>query len=842
MTSYSFNDGWTVGPQIDIFAQLGGAAEPAKVMLPHDALISQPRSPENRSKGAYFPSAAFQYSKTFEAPEDWRGKHITLHFDGAYRDAMVFVNDGLAAHRASGYAPFDAVLDPFLRFGEPNVIRVEVRTHDDSRWYAGAGIYRDVRLEVREPIHIRPNEMHVTTPEIDDDLAVLDLAFPIDNLSGETRTLNVRVALADPAGAVSAERVEQVTVPARSSAPVRMRLYVDHPRRWSVEQPHLYTAMAQILDGDVEVDATSLKVGLRTLRLDPKHGLRINGTPVKLRGTCVHHDNGPLGTAAFADAETRKIRLLKEAGFNAVRSAHNTMSESMLDACDELGMIVMDEAFDVWTAQKSPFDYSVAFSEWWERDLEAMVRRDRNHASVIFYSIGNEIPETGNAFGAHLGRSMAEKVRSLDPHRFVTNGINGFVSVIDEVVKLMASGALGSSDSYPSEEGAPGGVNDVMSNSMDGMNQLNRSSLVTDRTAESFAVLDVAGMNYGDSRYDMDAVERPHRITVGSETYPGRIATNWPLVRKHPQIIGDFTWTGWDYLGEVGIGRPKYAGENRGLEAPYPWLAAWCGDLDITGYRRPASFFREIVYGLRQIPYIAVRNPETRGREQYMGSWAWTDAQGSWAWNVPPGTPMTVEVYSADDEVEVLLDGRSFGRRPSGPKNGYTAIFDVGYASGELVAVGWTAGKESGHFSLSGPTGDARLRLRPEMDTISLGPGSLLYVPIEISDDHGTLLTTDERQIKVTVDGPAVLQALGSARPDNPEPFTATSHHAFRGRLLAILRPVGPGVVKITASAEGLETAEASLAVTTTGNCPSSITASVQEGPESSDESAVVFA
>ncbi|KHL04624.1 DUF4982 domain-containing protein, partial [Sinomonas humi] len=418
-------------------------------------------------------------------------------------------------------------------------------------------------------------------------------------------------------------------------------------------------------------------------------------------------------------------------------------------------------------------------------------------------------------FGASLGRRMAEKVRSLDPDRFVTNGINGFVSVIDDVVKMMGAGAFGEASGTP-DGGGFDGVNDAMTSSggMDGMNQLSRSSLVTERTMESFGILDVAGMNYGDARYELDGVERPRRIIVGSETYPARIAHNWPLVLKHTRVIGDFTWTGWDYIGEVGIGRPRYEGESLELEAPYPWLLAWCGDIDITGYRRPASYFREIVFGLRTSPYISVRSPAVGQRAQFRGGWAWTDSQGSWTWDAEEGAKVVVEVYSADEEVELLLDGCSLGHRPAGPEHGYTALFDVEYQPGELVAVGRSGGLETGRMAIASRRGDASLRLRPERESVSLHPGALLYVPIEIADESGTLLTTEDVQVTVTVEGPAVLQALGSARPDNEESFSGTSHRSFRGRLLAIVRPTGQGTVRVAATAEGLPAAEVRLEVT----------------------------
>lgn len=809
MGSIDFNEGWFVGPPLNSFESLTMASQPQPVTLPHDALISTERGELYRGKGAFFPSAAFRYTKSFDAPEDWRGKHVSLHFDGAYRDAAVFVNGALAGHRPNGYVPFDVPIEAFLKFGAANDLRVDLRTHDDSRWYAGAGLYRGVRLDVREVVHVRPGQLHVRTAGIEDNVAVVEFVVPVDNTSIETRSVRVEATLTDPDGELVVRREEPLTVLARSGTVLRLRLDVPDPRRWEVDDPQLYLARVRLLDQEAEVDDVEIRVGLRTLQLDPRHGLRLNGATIKLRGACIHHDNGPLGAAAFADAEFRRIQLLKQAGFNAIRSAHNPLSEAMLNACDEVGMLVMDETFDIWTSHKSSFDYSVALPEWWSLDIEAMVLRDRNHPSVVFYSLGNEIPETGNALAANLGRDMAEKVRSLDSDRFVTNGINGFVAVLEDVLAGMAAASTAGEQSGPS-----GGVNDAMASAGSAMSELSRSPMVSERVAEAFAALDVIGLNYGEARYELEAVERPDRILVGSETYPTSIATNWPLVERHPQVLGDFTWTGWDYLGEVGIGRPRYVGDDLTLEAGYPWLTAWCGDLDITGFRRPASYFREVVFGLRTDPYIAVRDVATTGRTPQTGMWAWTDCQGSWTWDVPEGTPLTVEVYSAADEVELLLDGRSLGRQPAGVEHRYTALFEVPYGPGTLEAVDWVDGAESGRCLLPAAGGTARLRVLPEKEVVRDLPGALIYLPIEITDEAGTLLTTAEPEVTVTVAGPAVLQALASGRPDNPQPFADPSHRAFRGRLLAILRPTGPGTVTLTASAAGLETATVRVEVT----------------------------
>ena len=336
-----------------------------------------------------------------------------------------------------------------------------------------------------------------------------------------------------------------------------------------------------LTDENGEADAETVTFGVRSLRLDPERGLRINGETVKLRGACVHHDNGVLGAATFARAEERRVQILKDAGFNAIRMSHHPMSKAMLDACDRLGMLVMDEAFDMWTSAKSDFDYSLHFPQWWERDIEAMVAKDVNHPSVILYSIGNEIPETGSPAGAAWGRKLAEKVRALDGTRYVTNAINGMLAALDDLAALR------------SQPGEDAGLNALMADPADMMNAISSSELVTRRTAESFSVLDVAGVNYAEARYDLDRDLFPNRIIVGSETFPTRIDGNWRLVKQHANVIGDFTWTGWDYLGEVGIGRPQYAttdGSRPTFTAPYPYLLAGCGDIDITGHRgRPPT-------------------------------------------------------------------------------------------------------------------------------------------------------------------------------------------------------------------------------------------------------------
>jgi beta-galactosidase len=792
MSRTSFHTGWTVWPKVSPFASLSGSlCEAEEVTLPHDAVWALQRSADSPDAGrvGFFPGGAFEYAKTFDAPADWADKRVSLEFQGVYRDAMVFLNGAFVAQRPYGYSTFVVPLDDWLRPGEPNTIRVDARSHGDSRWYSGAGIHRDVYLVVDEGVHVPPHGVRVATPDIDDERAVVDVVTEVVNATTATTTVRVRTEVLDAAGDVVAEDTAPATVRPGVTRTVRQRLYVMDPQRWNVDAPVLYSLRTTLSDGDGTTE-TLTSFGIRSLQLDPQHGLRINGTSVKLRGACIHHDNGPLGAAAIGAAEERRVRLLKAAGFNAIRSAHNPISQAMLDACDRIGMLVMDEAFDMWTEAKSSFDYSLAFPEWWERDLEAMVRKDLNHPCVIMYSIGNEIFETGRPAGGEWSWRLAETVRRLDPTRFVTNGINGFVSILTELPTLVSTWQGAES----------GGINAAA----EGMSRVNATEAVTERTAESFAALDVAGMNYADSRYALDLELFPNRVIVGSETYPTQIANTWGLVRQYPHVIGDFTWTGWDYLGEVGIGRPRYADASMKFEAEFPWLTAWCGDIDITGERRPASYYREIVFGLRREPFIAVRRPETHHRTPAPGMWSWSDSVASWTWPVDPGSPVTVEVYSDADEVELLLNDHSCGRLPTGPEHDFRAEFEVGYTAGDLVAVAYAGGVEQARTVLATAGSVSQLVVTPDRDHLQADHRDLCFLAVELCDQDGHLVTAFDRAVTARVEGPAVLAAFGSARPDNTERFDAGAHTTFDGRALAIVRPTGPGAITVIVTSDDL--------------------------------------
>ena len=799
-----FTDGWQFREKVNPFAEIGGPAAPyVDVSVPHDALIRTERDPEGEAATAYFRGGSYQYRKVFATPD--ARDSVQIEFEGVYRDAMVYINGDFAGQRPFGYSAFTIDAGPFLREGEENEIIVEARAHRDSRWYTGAGIYRDVWLWTGGDIRIPGDGLRLSTPDVEEGGAVVEVVVTVENAGSRARTVDVAVRLDGPDGEQAASGIARITVGPGGSALSRQRLFVHSPRLWSENTPELYAASATLVHGDETVDTAAAVFGIRRLQLDPVHGLRVNGRSVKLRGACVHHDSGILGSATFAAAEERRVRLLKEAGFNAIRSSHNPLSAAMLDACDRLGVYVMDETFDVWTSAKSDFDYSLNFSDWWERDVESLVAKDFNHPSVIMYSIGNEIPETGSAVGGMQGRALAEKIRTLDPTRFVTNAVNGMLAVIDDVKKMAAQAA--SAGQAEHGDGDAAGINTLMAGPGDFMNQIGASALVTEKTAESFGVLDVAGMNYLDSRYEMDSSLFPNRIIVGTETFPTHIDLNWAKVTAFGHVIGDFTWTGWDYLGEVGIGRPQYLapGEAPAFGAPYPWIAAWCGDIDLVGFRRPASYYREIVFGLRTAPYIAVSRPGHEGAQFYAGPWTWSDSIGSWTWPGHEGDDLTVEVYSDADEVELRLDGRSLGQSSTGAANRFKTEFRVPYAPGELTAVAWRGGAAAESFTLKTATGPLALAVASDRLSLATDGTGLAFIELELVGADGTLFTAADRDVLVTVSGAGVLLALGSADPAPTTLYGESSHRTFDGRALAVIRATGPGPIVVSASAEGCD-------------------------------------
>lgn len=784
-----FNAGWGLRPVTSPFLEaFGQATPPEPVTLPHDALVSVPRSPGHHPGAltGFHGEGLLEYIKTMTCTAEELSERIEIEFDGVYRDAMVYVNDSFVAQRPSGYSPFSLRIDPYLVEGE-NSIRVECRNHADARWYTGLGIYRDVRILRGGAVHVARNGLRIRTVSASETSATLATQTTLQNDGGRLQKATVSTEIVAPSGAVVASEHATVTVRPRDTAVLRQRFAVDAPQRWSTKNPVLYACRTRVeLDGEV-VDEQTETFGIRTLEWDARHGLRLNGEPVKLRGGCVHHDNGVLGAATFARAEERRVEILKDAGYNAIRSAHNPVSRAMIEACDRIGMLVLDEFTDGWLSPTLGFGYGLALNEWWRRDMAELVERDYNHPSVIMYSIGNEVMDTGYDWGATLGRDMVDHLRTLDDTRPVTNAVNPLMTSLHDLKAQM-----GRDDAS--------GVNALMRDMHEFIGELVRSDLATARLEESTSQLDVIGYNYAFERYEMDIDRHPQRLFLGTESIPAKLDQIWPIVEAHPEVVGDFSWTAWEYAGEAGLGIDKPAAD--GFFGSYPTRLSGTGDIGITGRRRTISYWRETVWGLRSTPFIAVHRPDfTTPPDAVPALYTWPESTDSWSWPGFEGRRMNVDVYSDADEVEIRLNGTSLARQPVGEQKACIARFQLDYAPGLLEAVAYRDGEEVARESLTSADEDS-IRLFAAADRTTLGADGqdLAFIEIALRDASGVVAPAAAAKVTVRVEGPGVLQGLGTDAFASENSYAADSCETFLGRALAVVRPTGAGNITVRIS------------------------------------------
>ena len=785
MKSQPFNQNWKFWVDENAFALVWNVPNHAKeVTLPHDAMLEEPPHAEssNQGKTGFRDGKPYTYVTYMTPSEDDRDKTLMLKFDGIYMNAKVFINEEFATKQPYGYSGFYVPLNGHLRYGQKNEIRVTVKNNGmpNSRWYSGSGIYRDAYLLTGGNAYIKPDGVQVTTELLEKGLAVLSVRTELKNRYCHKRALTLLTRIVDQNGAEVGFDSTPVTLFEGEERTTTRRITVLNPRPWSAEAPDLYTVETKLCEGDELLDSTTTVTGIRVLTLDSVHGLRINGQSVKLRGACIHHDNGVLGAATYYDAEYRRIRLMKEAGFNAIRMSHHPAAPALLRACDELGMYVMDETFDMWHRFKSDNDYALFFEEWWEQDTEAMVRKDFNHPSVLLYSVGNEIPEIGTDHGSKTCHDICEKIRSLDPTRYTLASVNGVFAAGDRIGEI-----LGDIVANLSPDEIQGDVNDFMTMQEAHMDKIVQHKAISERLEKAFASCDIGGYNYMTSRYEDDLSAYPNRFIVGSETNPPDIAENWALVKKHPRILGDFLWTGWDYLGEAGLGIPAYQFGEGGFGAQFPCQLAYCGDFDITGFRRPLSYFHELIYGLRTEPYIAVQRPDKYGCHLMKTPWILSDSVSSWTYPGMEGNPVAVEVYAAGDEVELLLNGNSLGKKSAGEQSGYYALFDTVYQPGTLEAVSYEQGQIIGRYVLS--TAEDPCSLIANIEPYGTEEG-LIYINIAKTAANGVLASHADEALTVSSDGPVRILGFGSGDPKPLYNYTDSITKTFNGRALLVVQ------------------------------------------------------
>ena len=735
MKRTDFCQGWTY--------RVWGVPGDTPVALPHDYSQHLPRTPDSKagSAGGWFQGANIIYDKEIQITEDMLSRRLTLEFEGVLPNAEVYLDDTLLVRQPYGYVSFLADMTPHLRLGTQ---KIRVNVHGDalpnSRWYVGTGICRPVWLLESPKACIEPRGLRVQTRQAENAWR-LSVMVPV-SAEAVSSKFTLLLTLQDDAGNSVYKAEEPVAAPSVSAEAA-----LENIRAWTPDTPTLYQLTAELRSSGETVDAASVSVGFREVKLDTGRGLLLNGQPIKLRGGCVHHDNGLLGAASMKDAEYIKAARLKEQGFNAVRCAHNPPAPAFLDACDASGLLVMDEFTDIWNIGKNPYDYHLHFQNCWRQDLERMLQRDWNHPSVILWSIGNEIPERdGSGNGFALCEEMCRSVRERDDTRLITAALN---NIGKRRLDMLAANVQADDP-----------------DSIDYFGVLSEKYL---------APLDVAGYNYLSRRYEKDLEDHPHRFICGTESVAKEALECWQKTLALPRVIGDFAWAAMDYLGEAGIGHVwRYPGDGEGFFEKWPWRQANCGDMDLCGFVTPAGYYRKAVWGALERPYIAVQHPGHYHEDGDVSYWAWPERHPAWDYPGFEGKPVQVDVYSAAQSVTLFLNGKEMGTASC---QECVASFDLTYTPGTLKAV-----DASGHIaSLRTPGSAAQIQLS------SSRMGSLAWVTAQIADAEGNPCYFDSREIHFSCEGGKIL-AVGSANPASGEGFQQENARAYHGQATAVVQ------------------------------------------------------
>lgn len=714
------------------------------------------------------------YRKTFDRPTLVPGGKSEIHFEGVYMNSDVWLNGVKLGSHPYGYTEFAFDITPHLKDGRNTVaVRVD-NTGRNSRWYSGSGIYRKVWLDVAGELRIPAHGVFVTTPEATRNAALVNLEVTVESGAETAKRTTVRARLVDATGAVAGEGQALVTVPPGGRSTVSCAVRLTSPHLWSPADPYLYRAEVAVEADRRTAAATNVQIGIRTVEIDAAQGLRINGESLKLRGGCVHHDNGPLGSASIPRADERRVETLKANGYNAIRTSHNPPSRDFLEACDRLGMLVVDEAFDGWVVAKNPEDYHLYFKEWSQCDLEGLILRDRNHPSVILWSIGNETNERAEPQGIEIGKALASYAHALDPTRKVTAAICGPYDHPKQTWQ----------DMQP-----------------------------------AFTYLDVGGYNYELADYENDHAKFPERVIIGTESYPNQVVQNWRAIEKDPWVIGDFVWTAMDYIGEAGVGHTALGGAQGGpggggggLSA-YPWFVSFCGDIDLIGNKKPQSYLRDVVWRRSSIE-MAVQRPIPPRFTERISPWGWSDELRSWTWPGFEGTPLKVRVYTRAAHVKLVLNGKEIGAKDMKEEDALKAEFTVPYSPGELKAVAYEGDREIGSIPFLTAGSAKKLKLTADRTKLKSSRDDLSYIMATIVDDQGRLVPDAVLPVSFTLSGVGEIAAVGNANPKDVASFRHQRRDTFQGTCVAILRPTRKsGTITLSAESPGLESATLRLNV-----------------------------
>jgi beta-galactosidase len=756
--------------------------------LPHDWAIEGPFDEKNNpSTGGLPVSGTGWYRKSFLLPESAKGRIFTIMFDGAMSNSTVWLNGEELGGRPYGYSSFYFNLTPHLRFGsEPNVIAVRLQPEPNaSRWYPGAGIYRNVWLDIASPVHVAEWGTYVTTPEVSDAKATVSVKTEVKNDSGHDQQVVVRNSILDKSGKVVARTAEDKTqISAEATRTLSASLAVPDPHRWDMDDPYLYELVTEVLDGDKVIDKYTTPFGIRTIAFERDKGFLLNGKARKLHGVCLHHDLGALGAAVNRRAIERQIEILKAAGVNAIRTSHNPPAPELLDLADRMGIVVMDEAFDMWRIPKVPNGYSKYFDEWSERDLRDLARRDRNHPSIILWSIGNEIPEQNSPDGWKIGKQLTEFFHQEDPTRPTTSAMNQWEAAI-------------------------------------------RNHFADE--------VDVKGFNYAPTHYEQIRNDHPDWVVYGSETEscvssrgeyhlpllayekpPSHQVNSYDTVApvwaycpdveftyqtKLPMVPGEFVWTGFDYIGE-----PTPYWEWRSThEGDWPARSSYFGFVDLAGFPKDRYYLYQSEWITKPMVHLVPQNWNLQGHE---------------------GETWPVFAYTNADEVELFLNGKSLGRKKrfSEPfeipvnkrvsEDGkfvtkYRLRWEIPYQPGTLKAVAYSGGKQVAVQEVRTAGAPARIKLTADRNVIHADSDDLSYVTVRVEDKNGNLVPTADNLIHFAVTGAGDIAGVDNGNAATTEPFHADHRKAFNGLALLIVRSRNDaGKIHVVASGDGLTSAQ----------------------------------
>lgn len=780
--------GWTC-------RHLGDTAPGKTVTLPHDAMLAEPRTALSAggTNTGWYEGYDYEYRRTLTVPEnELAGTHI-LEFEGVYHNAEVWLNGQKAAFRPYGYTNFYVDCAPYLHAGE-NELRVIARNADqpNSRWYSGAGIYRPVQLWTARGVHITLNGVKIRT------------------LSLDPAVVEVRVKTTAP-GTVRLTMDDLPAMQQESDGEAVFTLTLDNARLWTPETPNLYTCRVSFADDEVTETFGVRKVEWGT------DGFLLNGKRYIIQGACIHHDNGLLGAVCDPDAVARKVRLLKENGYNAIRSAHNPCSKALLAECDRQGMLVMDEYIDHWYIHKTEHDYVDYFNEWWHQDLTDMVEKDYNHPCVVLYSTGNEVSETAQKRGIALTKEMTDFLHGLDDSRPVTCGVNIFFNFLSSIGFGVYSDEKAKKEAERAEKAKQRGEKAAKKKAVGSQFFNNLAGLLGDefmkrgatlhgcdvKTRDAFANMDIAGYNYGIYRYKHDLKKYPQRLILGSETFCNDAYKFRELAKQEPRLVGDFVWAGMDYLGEVMVGSWEYADYAETFDGGPGWVSAGSGRIDLTGKPLGEALYTRVALEADNGPYIAVCPVNHTGDRHSPSAWKMTNAMPSWSWTGCEERKANVEVYARAARVELVLNGHTVGSKTL--KNDCLARFSIPYESGTLEAVSYDAADhEIGRCKLQGAGGTTCLTLDAEEPTVK--PGHLCYVRLRYTDENGITKPLARGNIQVQVRG-GTLVGLGSACPFNKHSYLDSETDTYYGEALAIVR-MGDGDAMTIAASDGEYSAE----------------------------------